>query len=163
MSTVSGFEIFVFSTLPFLVLLVGGLWGRRAEKLHFADLLRREKIYDNFPIYNVRKAPSGYEPFDAGLVSGAVVISEDAGKRFLARLKNMVGGNIKSYETLLERARREARLRMLEQASAAGANAVVNVRYDTSDLSSQRETQASPVGIEVLVFATALKLRKVDM
>ena len=96
MSTVSGFEIFVLSTLPFLVLLVGGLWG--AEPLHFGDLLRREK-YDRFP--STMFSPVDMNPRCRFGQWGSRYFEEDAGKRFLARLKNMVGGNIKNCEALL--------------------------------------------------------------
>ena len=163
MPSVPAIELLILFLIPLSVFLVGALWGRRVEKAHFADLGRREKLYLDFPIYNWRKTPQDFEPSHASLVTGAVVISEDAGKRLLARLKNILGGNIKSYETLLDRGRREACLRMLEKAKAKGADAVINVRYETSDLTSQREKQASPIGIEVMVFGTALQLRKVEV
>ena len=149
--------------LPSGVFIFGALWGRRIEKRHFADLARREALYRDFPVLNWRKTPTGYEVSNATMVSGGVVISDDAGKQLLARFKNFLGGNIRSYETLLERGRREARLRMLEQARSEGADVVINVRYDTADLTSRRNDQSNPVGIEVFVFGTALNLRKVDV
>lgn len=157
------FELLILFMIPISVFLVGALWGRRVEKAHFADLARRELLFVDFPIHNWRKTPANLEALRSDLVTGAVVISEDAGKRFLARLKNLRGGNIKSYETLLERGRREACLRMLEQAKSKGADAIVNVRYETSDLTSQKEQQASPIGIEVMVFGTAVHLRKAQV
>ena len=163
MPTAPGFELLLVFLIPMSVLAVGSWWGRLVEKRHFADLLRREKVYADFPIHNWRKVPNDFEASAATFVSGAVVISEDAGKRLLARFRNLIGGNIKSYETLMERGRREACLRMLEQAKAAGADAVLNVRYDTADLTSQRNNQTSPIGIEVLVFGTAVHLREVDV
>ena len=163
MPTAPGFELLLIFIIPLSVFIVGALWGRRAERLHFEDLSRREKLYADFPIYNWRKVPEGFEVSASTFVSGAVVISEDAGKRLLARFRNVIGGNIKSYETLMDRGRREACLRMFEQATASGANAILNVRYDTADLTTQREKQAAPIGIEVLVFGTAVHLRKVDV
>ena len=163
MPTVPGFELLLVLMIPLSVFLVGALWGRRVEKSHFAELNRREKLFADFPIYNWRKVPQEFEVSTSTFVSGAVVISEDAGKRLMARFRNVIGGNIKSYETLMNRGRREACLRMLEQAKASGANAVLNIRYDTADLTTQREKQAAPIGIEVLVFGTAVQLRKVEV
>ena len=163
MPTALGFELLLVFMIPLSVFIIGALWGRRAERLHFEDLNRREKLYADFPIYNWRKVPEDFEVSASAFVSGAVVISEDAGKRLLARFRNVIGGNIKSYETLMDRGRREACLRMFEQAKASGANAILNVRYDTADLTTQREKQAAPIGIEVLVFGTAVHLRKVDV
>ena len=163
MQMAPGFELLIVFVIPLSVFLLGALWGRRAERLHFEDLTRREKIYADFPIYNWRKVPQDFEVSTSTFVSGAVVISEDAGKRLLARFRNVIGGNIKSYETLMDRGRREACLRMLDQAKASGANALINVRYDTADLTTQREKQAAPIGIEVLVFGTAVHLRKVEV
>ena len=120
MPTAPGFELLLVFMIPLSVFLVGALWGRRVEKSHFAELNRREKLFADFPIHNWRKVPQEFEVSTSTFVSGAVVISEDAGKRLLARFRNVIGGNIKSYETLMDRGRREACLRMLEQAKASG-------------------------------------------
>jgi len=155
-----GLEWVIVFVLPLAVFIGGALWGRRTEKLHFQDLSRREQAFENFPIYNWRRAPEGYDVIQTALVTGAVVISEDVWKRLLARLKNIVGGNIKSYETLMDRARREACLRMLENAKLNEADAVINLRYSTADMTTQADNRASPMGVEVFVFGTAVKLRK---
>jgi uncharacterized protein YbjQ (UPF0145 family) len=163
MPSAPSLELLILFMIPLSIFLVGALWGRRVEKKHFAELGRRELLFADFPIHSWRKMPDGLDALRSDLVTGAVVISEDAGKRFLARLKNLRGGNIKSYETLLDRGRREACLRMLEQAKSQGADAIVNVRYETSDLTSQKDGQASPIGIEVMVFGTAVHLRKAQV
>lgn len=71
-----------------------------------------------------------------GLVNGNTVRAKHAGKDLLAGLKNIVGGELKAYTELLQESRDEATQRMIEQANAVGANAVVNVRYSTSSVSA---------------------------
>jgi uncharacterized protein YbjQ (UPF0145 family) len=70
------------------------------------------------------------------LVNGNTVRAKHAGKDLLAGLKNIVGGELKAYTELLQESRDEATQRMIEQANAVGANAVVNVRYSTSSVSA---------------------------
>lgn len=83
-----------------------------------------------------------------GLVQGSTVRSKHAGKDLLAGLKNLVGGELKSYTALLNESRNEAVERMVEQARAAGANAVVNVRFSTSNIAAG--------AAEVMAYGTAV-------
>ena len=69
-----------------------------------------------------------------GVVSGSTVRAKHFGRDFMAGLKNIVGGELKGYTELLQDAREEAVARMVEQAEAAGANAVLNVRFSTSSV-----------------------------
>jgi uncharacterized protein YbjQ (UPF0145 family) len=85
-----------------------------------------------------------------GLVQGSTVRSKHVGKDFLAGLKNIVGGELKGYTDLLKEARVEATERMVEQAEAVGANAVLNVRFSTSSI-----TQGAA---EMLAYGTAVFL-----
>jgi uncharacterized protein YbjQ (UPF0145 family) len=83
-----------------------------------------------------------------GLVQGSTVRAKHVGKDLLASLKNIVGGELKGYTELLLEARKEATERMVEQAEAAGANAVLNVRFSTSSI-----TQGAA---ELLAYGTAV-------
>lgn len=83
-----------------------------------------------------------------GLVQGSTVRSKHAGKDFLSGLKNFVGGELKAYTELLNESRNEAIDRMIAQAIAAGANAVVNVRFSTSNIASG--------AAEVMAYGTAV-------
>ncbi len=85
-----------------------------------------------------------------GLVQGNTIRAKHAGKDILAGLKNLVGGELKSYTELLTEARREAMSRMLAQAEELGANAVLNVRFSTSSI-----TQGAA---ELYVYGTAVVL-----
>ena len=69
-----------------------------------------------------------------GLVSGNTVRAKHIGRDIMAGLKNIVGGELKGYTSLLTDARTQAIERMTAQAEALGANAVVNVRFSTSSV-----------------------------
>ena len=84
-----------------------------------------------------------------------MVIANDYFKAFVAGLRNLFGGKIRTYETLLDRARREAILRMKEEAQKLGADFVFNIKYETSNISGQYSKRL-PV-IEVHAYGTALK------
>ncbi len=71
-----------------------------------------------------------------GLVQGNTVRAKHIGKDITAGLKNIVGGELKGYTELLVESRREALSRMLGQAEELGCNAVVNVRFATSSITS---------------------------
>ena len=71
-----------------------------------------------------------------GLVQGNTVRAKHAGRDIAASFKNLVGGEIKGYTELLTESRQEALQRMLAQAEELGANAVVNVRFTTSAVTS---------------------------
>lgn len=84
-----------------------------------------------------------------GLVSGSTVRAKHVGKDILAGLKNMVGGELKSYTELLEDSRKEAIERMCQQAANLGADAIINVRFSTSSITSG--------AAEVYAYGTAVK------
>ena len=91
------------------------------------------------------------------LVTGSVVISLDYFKRVIAGLRALVGGRVKTYEPLLERARREAVLRMTEAARRQGYDAIFNARLETSRLANSRGDGNGTAGVEMLAFGTAVK------
>lgn len=69
-----------------------------------------------------------------GLVQGSTVRAKHVGRDLMAGLKNIFGGELVAYTELLNESREESLARMLEQASAVGANAVLNVRFTTSSV-----------------------------
>lgn len=85
-----------------------------------------------------------------GLVCGSTVRSKNAFKDWGASFKNMFGGELKSYTKLLDETRQESIDRMVEQAQRLGANAVVNVRFATSDIAAG--------AAEIYVYGTAVKV-----
>lgn len=85
-------------------------------------------------ISNLEYAPGKKVQRHLGLVQGSTVRSKHLGRDLMAGLKNVFGGELKGYTELLQDAREEAVARMVEQAEAAGANAVLNVRFSTSSV-----------------------------
>ncbi len=133
---------------------LGYFFGRRAEKKHFKSLIEREQQMNQLPAMASRMPPQDGK-YDQVLVSGSVVIANDYFKTFVAGLRNIFGGKISAYESLLDRARREALLRMKEEADRLGADLVFNVKYETSNISGQNSKK--PPIIEAHAYGTALK------
>jgi len=139
----------------FLVLLVLGLlFGRYAESQHFKSIQKREFEYKNLLAFSSRLLPPK-QVTQASLVSGNVVVSVDYFKRFVAGLRAIVGGRMKSYETLVERARREAILRMKEDAMAQGYEHIFNVKLETASITKGNK---GTVGcVEVFAYGTGIR------
>jgi len=87
-----------------------------------------------------------------GVVFGNTVRSKNIGSDIMAGLKNIVGGELKGYSDMLTQARKQSYDRMVEEATRMGADAVVNVRFTTS------QTMAGAA--ELLAYGTAVKFRK---
>jgi uncharacterized protein YbjQ (UPF0145 family) len=101
-------------------------------------------------ISNIEIIPGKRISKHLGLVQGNTVRAKHLGKDLLAGLKNIVGGELTAYTELLNEAREEATDRMVKQAEAIGANAVVNVRYSTSSVAAG--------AAELFVYGTAVIL-----
>lgn len=139
------------------LLSLGWFAGRAAERRHFVSLRTRERAMRTLPTVTLEGPPTGWRVGDSALVTGSVVVSLDYYKRFAAGLKALFGGRIKAYEPLLERARREAILRMQESARARGFDAVFNVRLETSRLAASLSNGQGTAGTEILAFGTAVR------
>ena len=86
-----------------------------------------------------------------GMVRGLVVRSPTIAQGFLGGLKSIIGGRVESYRAMCESSRNDAYLEMVQHAQSMGANAIIAVRYDSSDLSSKN----SRVN-EILCYGTAV-------
>ena len=87
-----------------------------------------------------------------GLVQGSTVRAKHAGRDFMASLKNIVGGELKGYTELLTESREEAMARMQAQAKQMGANAVINIRFSTSNIAAG--------AAELLAYGTAVVIER---
>lgn len=85
-----------------------------------------------------------------GTVRGNTVRARNAGKDFTQSLRNFVGGEMRAYTELLSESREEAEDRMVAEAEELGADAVVCVRFETSEFSA--------AGAEMLAYGTAVRL-----
>lgn len=131
------------------LLMVGFFWGRSREKAHFEDIRRREKALLGLPARVERRLPPSHSYAQVQLVSASVVIANDFFKSTVAGLKNLFGGRLTSYESLMDRARREAVLRVKEKAQAWGAEEIYHLRIETTSLDQ--------LGVEIMAFGTAVK------
>lgn len=86
-----------------------------------------------------------------GLVKGSTIRTRHVGSDIMAGLKSLVGGEIKGYVIALNDARTQATNRMVEEAETMGADAIVCMRYSTS--------QVMAGGAEILAYGTAVKLQ----
>jgi uncharacterized protein YbjQ (UPF0145 family) len=143
-----------------VLLLFGYLFGQHAEKRHFRSILKREEQFRSLLTFAKRFPFSDQENQNAQLVGGNVVISVDYFKRFVAALRNLVGGRVTNYESLLERARREALLRMKEDAKKRGLNTIVNVKLETASITKGSKNQVGAV--EVYAYGTGLSVAPAD-
>jgi len=86
-----------------------------------------------------------------GLVRGSTIRAKWFGKDIVAGLRNLVGGEMKEYTEMLNEARDQSVQRMIDQAQELGANAIVNVRFMTSQVMSG--------AAEMLAYGTAVKVK----
>jgi len=135
------------------LIVVGYVVGQYLEKQHYKSIVQREANLINLVTTNGKKPLGQLGNIQrTELVNGSVVISVDYFKRFAASLRAIFGGNIREYETLVDRARREAILRLKE--SCVGATQIINLRIETSSIYKGQGNQVGSV--EVLAYATAI-------
>ena len=156
----SGFVEVIFAFIgiavmlsPLLLPIVCGVIGTITEKKHYESIHTRERASAHVPVVPSSVSDDARVVTGAVLVTGAMVVAPDSFRRFLASIRNLFGGRLRSYESMLDRARREAVLRMKEQ--APGADAIVNFRMETSKIGGLQKKQ-SIIAIEVLAYGTAL-------
>ena len=135
------------------LLVIGFFFGRMNEARHFRMLEKREDALAHITVSNTKQIPDGMG--NSEFVSGNMVVSVDYFKRFVAGFRTLFGGQIKSYTTLLERARREAVVRMKDEAEAAGMIHIANLRIETVSVYQNAKTGIG--SIEAYAYGTALK------
>lgn len=139
--------------VPLLVIIVALISGSVLERNHYRSIDRRENALGHIALLTGRHYPVDRPVARVEFVEGAVVISYDYFKRFLAGLRQIFGGEIKAYVSLLDRGRREALLRM--KAQCPDADLIVNFRIETSSISKGR-SKRSIGSVEVIACGTAL-------
>jgi uncharacterized protein YbjQ (UPF0145 family) len=138
------------------LLLLGYICGSLAEKRHYRSIAQRELACLELPAVSFRSVDVPDQRIrSAQMVYGNAVISIDYFKRFLAGLRNIFGGTVKSYEYLIDRARREAVLRMKEM--AGDASVIVNVRIETANIGMTAGKKGMG-SVEAYAYGTALKV-----
>lgn len=150
MDLIIGFGLFA------ILLVIGGVFGRIAEKRHYASIIAREGQMRGVLVFNESRPSADLDQRGGRLVVGSVVLAEDYFKRLAAGLKSLFGGRLTAYESLIDRGRREAILRMKHEAERLGARMVFNVRLQTSTLSDPATNPKALFSAEFIAYGTAL-------
>ena len=141
--------------IVFLILLALGYFaGTSLEKRHYQSIKLRERQTLYLPVVTFGAKQPLPKAHSAALFVGSVVISVDYFKTFASSLQKLVGGRLVAYESLLDRGRREALLRMKEAAIAWGASQVMNVRLETATIGGKA---GGSITIEVIAYGTGVR------
>ena len=145
-------ELILGIGVPLVLIVIGKIVGSRIERSHFESIAAREVRFSRQPALSAEHLDP--RPIrSADLAIGSVVVSVDHFKRFISGFRMFFGGEVRSYASLIDRARREAVLRMKE--SRPDADAYVNTRLETSTISSTAGDEGMGT-IEVLAYGTAV-------
>jgi uncharacterized protein YbjQ (UPF0145 family) len=144
------FDLFILLVL----LCIGYVFGRIAESRHYRSIIEREKQLADILLFAAKRPPPETTDVDTALVSGSAVISSDYFKWFVAGLRKLFGGRFRVYETLLDRARREAILRLKQQTRELGGNAIFNIKFESFNVTMG--ARGGIAAIEILAYGTAL-------
>ena len=148
----NSFTQVLFNYAPLLILfLVGWFFGTRHERQHLAQLTVAEKQLDHIIVSTERfYCPALADDTQGELVLGSVVIAQDYFKMVIAKVLSIFGKNLTTYETLLDRARREALVRMRTQAEAKGYNHIYGLRLEVSNINQLGSM------VEAIAYGTAV-------
>lgn len=145
-------------TIIITLIAIGYIAGTWAEKRHYRSIEKREREFLDLPVISIKNVNiDDAKVKKVEIVYGGAVISVDYFKRILAGLRNIFGGAVKSYESLIDRARREALLRM--KAMASDATMIINVRIETSTI-GRKSHKKSVACLEAFAYGTAIYLEE---
>ena len=141
---------------PFILLFAAGwFFGSRHERQHLAQLSVAEQELSHIMVSSERfYVPKLVANTEGELVLGSVVIAQDYFKMIIARLLSIFGKNLTTYETLLDRARREALVRMRTEAQAKGYNHIYGLRLEVSNINQLGSM------VEAIAYGTAVNSRE---
>jgi uncharacterized protein YbjQ (UPF0145 family) len=159
-SLIDLFEQFGQIVILLILISTGYFVGRHREKEHYKSIIGRERYFVKVPAVNIKSAlEEGREVEKVELVTGSVVVSADYFKIFVAAIKNLFGGRLTTYESLLDRAKREAILRMKEQARQC--DIIINVKVESASISKSNEANNAAVfTAEAIAYGTAITYKK---
>lgn len=160
---------------PFLAQVFGPLWygwlilvvgvtalgyviGFVREQQHYLSLRRREKRLKAVTTSNYKRLPK--TAGDSQLVAANVALATDSFRVLSIIFRRLVGGRVRRYERINDRARREAMIRLKQATLAIGRNAIYNVRIQSSQVVASGRTGAASV--EILAYGTAMRVKAGD-
>ncbi len=147
------FEFVLNFGIPAVLIVVAYFTGSLIERRHFRRIIKKENELHHILAFAIRRVPKDLALSEPKLVCGSAVISVDYFKKFAAGLRGVIGGRIGTYESLYERARREAIVRMKDAARRHGGNIVLSIKLETARIyaGGGRAT----VSVEAVAYGTA--------
>jgi uncharacterized protein YbjQ (UPF0145 family) len=143
------YNALILKIVLFCILFALGLgFGRYNERKHLKQLEENEQELAYITLDNHRFT---HYQVEGQLVTSNVVISHDYFKYVIAKIQNFFGGRLKSYESILERARREAVVRLKKEAAKQGANHIAALRLSSTEMGIEGGM------VEVFAYGTAVK------
>ena len=135
--------------------MIASITGSIAEKKHYKSIKEREIKLLKLPAVNVSKniLLADKRVKHAYVVTGCAVIGSDGFKDFISSFRKLFGGKMVSYESLIDRVRREAILRMKE--SAIDADIIINTKLETS-MSDEGSKANEPAKVAAIAYGTAI-------
>jgi uncharacterized protein YbjQ (UPF0145 family) len=115
---------------------VGWLLATWFERRHFKSMREREIPLQGISL-NTSKRVESCEPEGVTLLIGSVVVAHDYFRTLIIFFRNIIGGNIQPYERLVERGRREALIRLKEEAEIRGIDKIINVRFTPNSVAGR--------------------------
>ncbi|WP_010113093.1 YbjQ family protein [Acinetobacter sp. P8-3-8] len=133
--------------ITLVLFFIGWGFGRFIEQKHLKELAEKEQR-----LLHIRIDTNKFQTSEAQgqLISSNVVISHDYFKYIIAQIQNFLGGNLTTYESVVERARREAIVRLKQEAEKIGAKQIMGLRLSTTELGMQGGM------VEVFAYGTAI-------
>ena len=133
--------------ITLVLFFIGWGFGRFIEQKHLKELAEKEQR-----LLHIRIDTNKFQTSEAHgqLISSNVVISHDYFKYIIAQIQNFFGGNLTTYESVVERARREAIVRLKQEAEKIGAKHIMGLRLSTTELGMQGGM------VEVFAYGTAI-------
>jgi len=151
-SLVSIWDVLIGNGLQLVTVGLGGwLLATWLERRHFKSMSDREAGLQNIQV-NTSKRMSSCEPEGITLLIGSAVVAHDYFRTLIIFIRKIVGGNIQPYERLVQRGRREALIRLKEEADLCGIDRVINVRFTTTSVNG-RFLHA----VEMVAYGTGVK------
>tara|TARA_B100000945_G_scaffold316213_1_gene316714 strand:+ start:2634 stop:3137 length:504 start_codon:yes stop_codon:yes gene_type:complete len=151
------FAIILSITLTIGPLVFSAIFGTIYQKGKKENLLEREKQTGRDPINNLSKPTSDKKVLSSSLMWESVVIGPSWWQMLLGTIGSIFGGRLNAYSETYDWARREAVQRLRESVSASDFDDVINLRIETSMMSSTSKSKDRTAAMEIVAYGTAVK------
>lgn len=139
--------------IPAVLIAIAFFSGSYVERRHFRSIRKREEELRGVLLFALRRVPADLTISEPRMIQGSVVVSADYFKAFVAFLRGIIGGRMGTYEALVERARREAIVRLKQRARELKKDLVLNVKFETVRIHAGIGNTV--ISVEALVYGTA--------